>query len=244
MIQQLLAILPKNIGSLTILLAFAGAFVGGVLWLGGSRFSRTLVTLTSVSTGALVGLHMPQWFGWALEGWSTAILGALLLGITGFALHKVWVGIGLGLVLASWAALATFTFTPASADPAKPWQWPAVTVQTTPQTYATQTWESLSPQIRRTLPVACGMALLGGLAASILWPRIGTVLLYSCLGLSLLVGLGTAGLTAAKPQWLSIIPNQTSSQLIVLGSLVAFGAILQWRSVPGASRPHPIQQHR
>ena len=33
-------------------------------------------------------------------------LGAIVLGVSGFAMHKVWVGLGLGTVLACWAALA------------------------------------------------------------------------------------------------------------------------------------------
>src|SRR5215211_6632961 len=105
MIQQLLSLLPKEINSLALMIAVAGAFLGGILWLGGSRFSRTLVTLISVSTGALIGLQFPKWFALGLEGWATAVLGALLFGISGYALHKVWVGLGLGLVLAGWAGL-------------------------------------------------------------------------------------------------------------------------------------------
>src|SRR5829696_7762977 len=104
MIQQLLGLLPRDIDAVALLIAVAGALLGGVLWLGGSRFSRTLMTLISVSTGALVGLQVPKWYALGLEGWATAVLGALVFGISGYALHKVWVGMGLGLVLAGWAA--------------------------------------------------------------------------------------------------------------------------------------------
>src|SRR5829696_774989 len=109
MIQQLLGLLPRDIDAVALLIAVAGALLGGVLWLGGSRFSRTLMTLISVSVGALIGLQMPKWWPVGLEGWAMAVLGALMLGISGYALHKVWVGIGLGVVLAVWAAVATFT---------------------------------------------------------------------------------------------------------------------------------------
>src|SRR5215218_2320257 len=109
MIQQLLSLLPREINSIALMIAVAGAFLGGVLWLGGSRFSRTLMTLISVSAGALIGLQVPKWFTPGLEGWATAVLGALILGISGYALHKVWVGLGLGFVLAIWAALATLS---------------------------------------------------------------------------------------------------------------------------------------
>jgi hypothetical protein len=82
--------------------------------------------------------------------------------------------------------------------------------------------------------------LLSGVAISVLWPRIGVVLLYSTAGMSLLLGLGAAVLNSAKREWLAVIPSQTSSQVIVLISLVAFGAILQWRVAPGAA---PVRRH-
>jgi hypothetical protein len=69
-----------------------------------------------------------------------------------------------------------------------------------------------------------------------LWPRFGVVLLYSTAGISLLVGLGTTALNSAKREWLSVIPSRTSSQVIVLLCMVAFGAVLQWRCAPGAGR--------
>lgn len=233
MVQQLLALLPKEINSIALAIAVAGAFLGGILWLGGSRFSRTLMTLISVSTGALIGLQCPRWFGLALEGWATAVLGALVLGISGYALHKVWVGMGLGLVLAGWAALATFALCP---DP-KGFAWPVSPEGTTFQGHVMDVWNALTPDARRLLPFAVAAGVLSGISASLLWPRLGVVLLYSTAGISLLVGLGIAALNSAKREWLTVIPNQTSSQVIVLLSMVAFGAILQWRVAPGGALP-------
>jgi hypothetical protein len=61
--------------------------------------------------------------------------------------------------------------------------------------------------------------------------------------MTLLLGLGVAAINSAKHEWLALIPSQTSSQVIVLVSAVAFGAILQWRCAPppgpvGAAPPH------
>src|SRR4051812_2956990 len=89
MMQQLLSLLPGEIHSIAMMIAVAGAVLGGILWLGGSRFSRTLMTLISVFVGALVGLQVPHWFPLGLEGWATAVLGALVLGISGYSMHKV-----------------------------------------------------------------------------------------------------------------------------------------------------------
>src|SRR5882757_2471420 len=103
MIQRFLVLLPTQISSMTLAIAIAGAALGLILWLSGSRFNRTIITLISVSGGALIGLQMPGWFGWRLDGWATAVLGALALGISGYVLPKVWVGVGLGAVWAIWA---------------------------------------------------------------------------------------------------------------------------------------------
>jgi hypothetical protein len=229
MLQQLLAILPQQIHPVALIVAVSGAILGGILWLGGSRFSRTVVTLLCVSTGALVGLQMPEWFGWGLEGWATAVLGAIVLGVAGYGLHKIWVGFGLGMVLAFWAALATFALT---AGPGG-FVWPVTPAGSSPTTQALDLWAALPAETRDLLPFACAAAMLMGITASVVWHRLGIVLLYSTSGISLLVGMGTLALNAAKREWLSVIPSHTSSQLIVLVSAVAFGAVLQWRCPPG-----------
>jgi hypothetical protein len=232
MIQQLLSLLPRQIDSLALAIAIAGAVLGGILWLGGSRFSRTLMTLISVSAGGLVGLQMPHWFGWAIEGWATAVLGALVLGMSGYVLHKLWVGLGLGLVLAVWAAVWAFLVCEGPTG----FAWPISGEGTTFQGHMLDLWNALTPDARRLLPCACSAGFVAGICATLLWPRIGAVLLYSTAGISLLVGMGTTALNSAKREWLSVIPNRTSSQVILLISLVAFGAVLQWQPSPRITR--------
>jgi len=240
MIQQLLALLPRQINTLSLVIAIAGAIVGGLLWLVGARFSRTLVTLLSVGAGALIGLQLPHWFGWRLEGWATAVLAALVLGISGYVLHKLWVGFALGVLLALWAGLATIAL---YAD-TKGFAWPAIDGVSW-RDFLLVAWNTLSPDARRILPYACGAGLVSGVGVTFLWPRLGVVLLYSIAGVSLFLGLGTTVLNVARRDWLSVIPNQTSSQLIVLGSLVAFGAVLQWRCIPsGGGRVRQVVVRR
>jgi hypothetical protein len=240
MIQQLLTLLPSQINSIALICAVIGAFAGAILWLGGSRFNQTLVTLISVSTGALIGLQLPYWFNWKLEGWATATLGAIVCGISGYLAHKLWVGIGLGIVLTVWAALATFVL----CGDHKAFVWPAYTVGVSWKIYLPAVWNALTPEVRRMLPFACATAMVGGFVATLVWTRLGVVLLYSCTGISLLVGLGVAAMSAAKPQWLKLIPNQTSSQVIVLISMVAFGAVLQWRCAPGGRPRRSVRVDR
>ena len=49
--------------------------------------------------------------------------------------------------------------------------------------------------------------------------------------------MGTLALNAAKREWLTLIPSHTSSQVIVLVSAVAFGAVLRW--LPPEPHHHP-----
>src|SRR5258706_13703111 len=92
-------------GWMVAAISIVGVLSGLVLWLIGARFSRGIVTLIAVSVGALVGLRMPAWFAVPLGAWATAVGGALLLGITGYALHRMWVGGGAALFLALWAGI-------------------------------------------------------------------------------------------------------------------------------------------
>ena len=94
--------------ALTAVAVAGGAVVGAVLWLAGARFSRTLVGLVTVSLGAFLGMEMPRYFGWGVSGAGPAVGMALILGLSGYIMHRFWIGVGLGTVLAAWAFLATW----------------------------------------------------------------------------------------------------------------------------------------
>src|SRR5436190_19875812 len=103
MLQELLPLMPSQAGPAALTVAIIGMIAGAVLWLAGSRFSRSLITLSAVSLGAALGTHLPRWAGWSLDGMAPGIVGAIVLGVSAFLFHRFWVGIGLGLVLACWA---------------------------------------------------------------------------------------------------------------------------------------------
>jgi hypothetical protein len=225
MIQTLFKFLPNDLGLLALVLAILGAGLGVALWLCGSKYSRKLVTLLTVTLGMLVGLQLPGWFGWGLDAWAASVLAAIVFGVTGYAWHKAWIGTGLGLVLACWAAVMTCAVCGIGPIPAAP-------NGVSTKLWMMTIWNSMSPSSRQHLPFTCLAALLTGIGSSVLWPRLGTVLLYSSLGVSLLVSLGTSAVLSTKKDWLRVVPDQMSSQMVVLLALVAFGAIFQWRVVP------------
>src|SRR3954471_14599015 len=103
MFLDLLQLLPQTVGDGTRVLTMIGTAVGAVLWIGGVKMSRPIVTLVTVLIGAGVGMQLPRWFNWSVSGAGPAVGGAVILGVSGFVLHRMWMGIGLGLLLALWA---------------------------------------------------------------------------------------------------------------------------------------------
>src|SRR5215210_483453 len=181
MVQQLLPLLPKEIGQAALVAALIGTAMGALLWLLGARFSRPLITLLAVSIGAVVGRALPGWMNWNVNTMAASVGGAVALGMSGFVMHRVWVGLGLGLLLACWAAIGVWLFAAAGAELA----WPAVDATTTLQSFGQGVCQNLPDKVRMLLPYACGGAMISGFLSSLLWPRVAVVSLYSALGTSL-----------------------------------------------------------
>ena len=100
MVQTYLQLLPPEASSATVVALWVAAGVGTVVWLSGSVWSRWVVTLFTVMLGASIGMHMPRWFGWSISGAGPAVGMAVVLGVTGYAVHGGWVGALLGAALA------------------------------------------------------------------------------------------------------------------------------------------------
>jgi hypothetical protein len=237
MVQELLPLLPTETSTLGLAIAIVGVLVGAGLWLVGARFSRTLMALAAVAVGGGLGMLLPRWAGWGVSSSASAVGGAIVLGVSGFAMHKVWVGLGLGTVLACWAALATWVVCDVGAS----WAWPPVDPSRTSADYLATVWRDLPERVRDFLPIACLAGMGTGLTGALLAPRIGLVLLYSTAGASLLVGMGIAAITFGRPEWIALVPAQTWAQVLTLAGLVAFGAVVQWRLAPttAAGAPPP-----
>lgn len=220
--------------TITLILA-AGALIGGALWLLGGRFSRSLITLLSVAIGAFIGLRLPGWMGLSVRGSATAVGGALILGLSGFVWHRLWIGVGLALTLMLWMSVATWSAYGVGqlSDVIAP-PHAAHTTNSLPQI-----WQALPPEVQRAGPFFCGIALVSALGMAILWPRAAMFTLYSLLGVTMITVLGISALELARPQMLSIVPTRGSSQAAVLAGMVLFGAIVQWRLTP-TPIPKPV----
>jgi hypothetical protein len=229
MVQYFTGILPYEPGSRVALVAGAGALVGLVLWLAGSRFSRSIVTLLSVAGGAFAGLQLPRQMELPVGGWATAVGGALVLGLIGYALHRLWIGSLLALLLGGWALIVSFILHGETLPiplPGRPAGEPM-------PVYLMHLWTAFSPNVQRVLPLACGLAMVAGLALAVLWERLTAFVFYSLLGTSLIAGMGVLSLEIARPQLLRLIPGTTTAQLITLAGMTLFGIVVQWRMAPG-----------
>ncbi|HEV2292803.1 MAG TPA: hypothetical protein VGR35_03055 [Tepidisphaeraceae bacterium] len=223
--------MPRDIGQAALIAALVGTLVGAGLWLAGARFSQPMITLLGVALGAILGRQLPGWMHWNVNSMAASVGGAVVLGMGGFLLHRMWVAIGLGLLLGCWAALATWVFAGEGAALA----WPTVGPTTTWRLFADTLWLGLPVHVRQVLPYATSIAAFSGVMTALLWPRVAVVLLYSALGTSLLVSMGLIAIENSRPQWIMIVPAQTWAQLTTLIGIVAFGAVVQWQLAPTAN---------
>ena len=163
-----------------------------------------------------------------------------MLGASGFFLHRFWVAVGLGIVLAGWAMAATWALCKGTGD----WSVPKIDMGTTAIEYLKDLWPSLPADARTYLPITCGTAMLSGLLTALLWPRVGVILLYSTAGVSMVAGLGFSAMSYARPEWADALPVRTSSQVALLLAMVLFGALLQWWLAPASSALKPPKRGR
>ncbi|HEY8666221.1 MAG TPA: hypothetical protein VIL86_06135 [Tepidisphaeraceae bacterium] len=225
MVKELLILLPKDPARWALAAGVGGTLIGAGLWLCGSRFSRGIVTLLAVLVGAIVGMLLPRWCGWGISGAGPAVGGAIVLGIAGYGLHRMWIGLGLGGTLAVWAALGCWVTLGAGCQI----DWSAIA-----DGGWGGWWAGLPGDLTRVLPFACAGALVSGLAAALLWPRVAVVMLYSLVGVSLMCGLGLAAVQWGRPGWIAMLPAENWAQATVLLGLTALGAVVQWRLGAGA----------
>lgn len=237
MFEQLLSLLPSEPGTIALVVASVGSLLGAGLWLCGARFSRFILTLVAVALGAAIGMKLPAWCGWSVDGMGPAVGGAVILGVSAFAAQRFWVGVWLGVILAGWTALVIWTTCRHGAD----WHWPNVHAGRSLPAYLGEVWRTLPDQMRQYLACASCAAMACGIAAATLWPRFAMVLMWSAAGVSLLIATGATALSRLDPAALRHVPRQTIAQLAVLGGLVILGAALQWQITP---RPRAVAKPR
>jgi hypothetical protein len=232
MLHQLLTWLPRDAGTRGFAIAFMVAVAGLALSVAGARFSRSIYTLAAVTGGAWAGLRVPRWMGWELDPMATCIGAALVMGMAGYLLHRAWVGLTLGLMLAvagigiTWHRLtATGTGT-----------MPAMDLTHSVPVIIREFWAALPRNWSRILLTVAGTGLAGGGMIAWVWPRGSRVLAFSLIGVAMLTGGGVVAVAVARPEWLARVPDSLQSQGIALAVLLVISAGVQSALMPRVKR--------
>lgn len=233
MVQELLPILPPELTNPQAALGLVIVGAGLFLWFMGAARSRAILTLLAVALGATLGMLVPRWQMWPINSMSTAVLGAVGLGISAFLIERLWAGIVLALVLVSWTSMAVWMHFGGDEPLVLQPEWGIQTA--TPPQQARALWDALPPTVRRVLPFASATAVISAFSLTLLWPRAANLFAFSMLGVTILFVAGLALVTARHPEWLDLIPIQSSVQAAVLGAMVLLGVVMQWQFV--APRP-------
>jgi hypothetical protein len=223
-IQNLLPLFPRRIGATGLAVAIGSSAIGCGLWLVGARFSRPLLALAATIGGGAIGFQSPHWFGWTMDPWTVAVLGALVLGIFGLMAHR-WLAVaGLGIVIAAWAilfAVSHYVMPKQFLAPLLPTELIWAQLLNFPK--------SLSDEVVQLFLVIGGAGLVGGVVIGWRWPRLGVVLFWALLGMILSLIPALAAAQAVEPRYLDLIPAHPQAQALTLAALVLVGTTVQWR---------------
>jgi len=229
MYLQLSSFLPDRLLDRPTSFAAAGILVGFAFWAAGSVFSRSLITLTAVAIGTSVGMHLPAWEGWKIDGMGLGVGGALVLGTSGYLLHRTWVGVGLATILAACCGLAVvMVVDPAASLPQLHWN---VGLSES----LGELWRQLPKSLNPALPIACVIGITAGIASAVFWPKLSIAAMYSLIGTGLIVAMGWVEIHAMQPGWLKMFPQNVAVRVAALLVVAVVGVIVQWQLTPSTT---------
>lgn len=230
MLWQLIAPLADRLGACSLGVAIGGAIIGVALWLAGARFSRSLVTLMAVAIGTSVGVRLPGWLGWNIDGMAIGVGGAVLLGASGYLLHRTWIGMYLALLLAVWAGVGSWM----ALDHGATMRWPSINWNGGIAAASQAVWTQMTFQPIRGVAIAAGIGLLAGVVMTIFWPKLSGVTTWSLAGVTLMLSMLAAAGQMIHLSWVGALGVSGMIQGTALLGLVVLGASIQWLIMPRA----------
>lgn len=228
MLREAVDLMPDVVNSLPIGAALLLCALGVVLWLLGGRLSRSVLVLAAVAIGTVVGMRLPQWRGWQVDGMGLAVGGAMLCGSLVFFMHRTCIGLLLSCGLMLWTGLGLWAFMGGGAS----WDWRATPWDGDMVQYLHGLWQTLPPQLAHVFPISCFAAMAVGITIAVYSPKLSKVLAHSLIGVTLVAIMGTIAMLSLRPQMLSLIPESNRFQAVALVVLVGVGALIQWRLTP------------
>jgi hypothetical protein len=196
-----------------------------------------VVTLAAVAVGGMIGMWIPRWMGWDVNTMATSLSIAMCFGAMGFAMPRVFVGLGLMVVLSVWASWGTWMMCHESAKLVIP------RGSETLRDFCAALWLGLPAGVKSALPMAVGMGALSALALVLMWKRLATVVFYSLMGVSMMLGMGLWVVTLRAKDWPQFLPQRTQMQMVLVAGMVVLGAMVQWVCMP-MKRKLVVRQER
>jgi len=228
MLREALDLLPNVVNQVPIGAALLLCALGVVLWLVGGRLSRSVLVLAAVAAGTVIGMRLPAWRGWHVDGMGLAVGGAMLCGNLVFFMHRTCIGLLLSCGLMLWTALGLWVFMGGGAS----WDWRATPWDGDMVQYLHGLWQTLPPQLAHVFPIACFVAMAVGITIATWSPKLSKVLAHSLIGVTLFALMGSIAVLGLKPQLFSLIPGSDTFQGATLIGLVMVGAMIQWQITP------------
>jgi hypothetical protein len=228
MLRELMSLLPDAIARCSPVVAVACAAMGVVLWLCGARFSRSILSLIAVAAGTVIGMRLPQWRGWQIDGMGLAVGGAIVLGSGVFLFHRTCIAAILGGAMMLWAGGAVWIYLAGDVY----WDWRSARWDGDLMQYCRDAWAVLPPNLSHIFPAVCFLGLAAGITIAAFLPKVSKVLAHSLIGVTLIVLMGAVAMSTALPRWLSAAPGSLAAQGVALIGLVLIGAAIQWRLTP------------
>jgi hypothetical protein len=242
MLREIITMLPESLSDLSLGVAIGGAMLGLAFWMAGARFSRSLLTLIAVAIGTSVGMRLPRWLGWSIDGMAIGVGGAVILGVIAYLLHRTCAGLCLGLLLALWAVAGSWlvlTQTQTTLAISVDWKSGIVTA-------CQSIWNQLPGTSAHTLAVAACAGLVVGAAMTIFLPRLSRVTTWSMAGITLILVMFAAAQQTTHSNWIASLKLSDAMQSMALFGLVTLGALIQWvilpRAQPSAGRKRQVSQ--
>lgn len=226
MLSQLRMLMPEGMLERSPQWALAGLALGVLLWAAGGAFSRYITTLVAVAVGTSIGMRIPSWLGWQIDGMGTGVAGALLFGLSGYLLHRTWIGLWLAAMLILWSGVAVWMAVGHGATLPMP-QWHG----TLRDTFALL-WQGLPPSLNPRLPLACAAAMTVSVVGTVFCPKFSRCMTYSLIGTTLCIVMGLIVVQSAEVTWLETIEPRISLQVTALLVFLALGMGLQWWLLP------------
>ena len=228
-LRELEAVVSALLGARAVPVAAALLAAGVVLWLAGARVGRSALTLVGVGAGAYLGLKLPAYMGWGIDGIATAFAGAMLAGLAGWALHTTWIGATLCTMLGlAGAAVAWVTLSDGSSWtlPTIDWSQPHVKI-------LNSIWLSLPGEsLSRAMPYAIAGGMITGAAVALAWPKVARVMTWGLTGTAMMTLGGLFLVNRLRPDWLDALPREPGSVAMILGGVALLGMIVQWLMLP------------